>query len=864
MSVEPSANQTSQALSQAGSVNRGAQGTGVKERGNVKRRKLLETISDVERSPHHWSVFVLAFLALAIARNLLEGALGPKGSIGFVYFSSPSALMVLDHFLFFYISLFLGFSVLLSALARERIGSVMKVMTPAWVIILIPPVMDYIITSGEGMRITYLLDLRSVAFRFFNPGVALERVSPGQRVEILAACLLAVAYVRIKTKSWFRGALAFVLTYLLLLGHGILPNALARLSWAITEGTRAPLAFIYNATYRAGGIVPDESRKLALVFILTSCALGWLAFRLHAPKKERALRLNMRPLRTLHYLGMAAFGLALGWAIFSPVGLSFTGGGDVLGIIGVALAVFLAFQASVNLNDLFDEESDEIVGVSRPLVRGAVGRKDVAMMASVLALGALLMALNVKYSTFLLMLLTLALSLFYSAPPIRLKRIPLVSNLSLGLMSLLVCMIGFSAFAEERSFALFPPRLAWLIVLSFGLGFAAKDLKDTAGDGATGVITLPVLLGERAGRIATAVLVLAGYVVVPLLLPYRVLIAPALVLGIGSAVMVLLWKRPHLDRILLVVCLAFTLAIGVMTVFNIDEVLPDHIPVVKAKAAEFEGRRAEAWHNFKRAGPLYAMAARVFTDDPDIQERAGSALFQSGDPEGSLPFLEMAVDLDPSRPVALQYLALAESRLGRVDSALRLMHEAVAVAMRPRVFLSLMGEELAAHGNPLAASSAFSRALRAGQPEIPARLRLGEAFIAMGRMEEARAELGMAVDRRPSSAEAHDALGKFYNMSREPDLAAHEFTQATELDPDEPVFWNNLGVAEREAGRFEESLAALNTAGELAPRMIDPYYNRGQLFERLGRSDEARRQYLLALEINPSFAPARAALELIK
>ncbi|MCD4689847.1 UbiA family prenyltransferase [bacterium] len=828
------------------------------------RKRFLESIvTDAERAPYHWSVFALALLALIVARNLLEGALGPKGSVGFVYFSSPSALMVLDHFLFFYVSLFLGFYILLSALARERIASVMKVMTPAWIIILIPPLLDYIITSGEGMRITYLLDLRSVAFRFFNPTVALDRVSPGQRVEILAACLLAVAYIRIKSRSWFRAAAAFLLTYLLLLAHGILPNALAKLSWAVTEGANAPPTFIYNAMYRAGGIVPDESRKLALVFIFSSCALGWLVFKLHAPEKERALRSNMRPLRTLHYLGMAAFGLALGWAIFSPVGISFTGGGDVLGIIGVVLAVLLAFQASVNLNDLFDEESDRIVNARRPLVEGAVARRDVAIVAAVLTLGALLVALNVKYSTFLLMLLTLALSLAYSAPPIRLKRIPLISNLSLGLISLLVCMTGFSAFAEERAFALFPPRLAWLIVLSFGLGFAAKDIKDRKGDGATGVITLPVLLGERAGRIATAVLVLAGYVAVPVCLPYRALIAPALLLGIGSAVAVLLWKRPDLDRILLVVCLAFTLVIGITTVFNIDQVLPDHIPVVEAKAAEFAARHAEAWHDWTRAGSLYAMAAAVFTHDPDIQERAGSALFKSGNPARALPFLLSAVDLDPSRPVALQYLALTESRLGRLDSAVILMREAVRMAMRPRVFLSLLGDELAGSGDHLAASRAFSHALRAGQPDIPARLRLGEAFLAVGRMDEARAELRTAADRRPSSAQAHDALGKFYNVSREPNLAAEQFARAVELAPNEPVFWNNLGVAEREAGRFEQSLTALDNAGKLAPRMVDPYYNRGQVLERLGRDDAARREYLLALEIDPSFTPARAALHAI-
>ncbi len=849
----------------------------------MTRPKLREALERVERSPHHWGLFLLAFLAFVVTRNLLEGALGPTGSIGFVYFTSPSALMVLDHFLLFYVSLFLGFSILLSALSGERIGAVMKVMTPAWAIILIPPIFDYIVTSGEGMRISYLLDLRSVIFRFFDPTAALDRVSPGQRVEIVAAMVLAVAYVWIKRWSWLRALVTLPLVYLLLLAHGILPNALARLAWLVSGNPDAPATFIYSAMYRAGGIVPDESRKLALVFILSSCALGWWAFRRHAPEKERALRSNLRPLRTLHYLGMALFGIALGWAVFSPVGVAFTGGGDVLGIFGVALAVLFAFQASVNLNDLFDEEADRIVGASRPLVRGVLSRRDVAVAAGVLAGASLLVALNVKYSTFLLVLLALVLSFAYSAPPLRLKRIPLVSNLSLGVISLLVCMAGFSAFAEERTFALFPPRLGWVIVLAFGLGFAAKDLKDRLGDGATGVVTLPVLLGEKGGRIATAVLVLAGYIVVPVLLPYPMVVLPAILLGFASAAAVMFWRHEHLDRVLLAVCLLFTLMVGVVAVFSVDAVMPGHIPVVevgsgpagideaadgiagvpavvRAKASELRGRQAEAWNDWPRAGEYYAAAAAVFTEDADVHEDAGTAFYQSGDPGAALPLLLAAVDLDPSRPVALQNLALTEARLGRTDVSDDLMRDAVRGGMRPRVFLSLLGDEAARRGEHEIAIDAFTRALRAGQPDIPARLRLGEALLASGRAEDGRTELAMAVDRHPSSAEAHDALGKLYNTTRQPLLAAEQFTEATRLDPDQPVFWNNLGVAEREAGRYRESLAALDTAGRLAPRMVDPYYNRGQVLERMGRSDEARRQYMLALELDPSFAPARAAL----
>ncbi len=822
--------------------------------------RLHNAIERVERSPHHWGLFLLTFVAFVVTRNLLEGALGPTGSIGFVYFSSPSALMVLDHFLLFYVSLFLGFSILLSILTGERVGAVMKVMTPAWAIILIPPVFDYIVTSGEGVRISYLLDLRAVVFRFFDPTATLDRVSPGQRVEIVAAMVLAVAYVWIKRRNWLRALIAFPLVYLLLLAHGILPNALARFAWATGRNPSAPPTFIYNVMYRAGGIVPEESRKLALVFLLSSCALGWWALKRHAPGKERALRTNLRPLRTLHYLGMAFFGIALGWAVFAPVGVAFTGGGDVLGIIGIALAVLFAFQASVNLNDLFDEEADRIVEAPRPLVRGALTRRDAVLAAGVMAGVSLLAALNVKYSTFLLVLLALLLSLAYSAPPLRLKRIPLVSNLSLGVISLLVCMAGFSAYAEERTFALFPPRLGWVIVLAFGLGFAAKDLKDRLGDGATGVVTLPVLLGEKRGRLATAVLVLLGYLVVPALLPYPMLVVPAVLLGIASAAVVMLWRYEHLDRVLLAVCLLFTLMVGVVVVFGVNAVMPGHIPVLVAKAAETRGRQAEAWNDWPNAGAHYAVAADVFTDDATVQGRAGSALLQSGDPEAALPYLLTAVDLDPSRPVALQDLALTESRLGRDDVSKELMSDAVRRGMRPRVFLSLLGDELARQREYRAAVGAFTRALRAGQPDVPARMRMAEALLVMGKVEEAHAEFSTTVERRPSSPEAHDALGKFYNVVRQPALAAEQFAEATRLDPDEPVFWNNLGVAHREAGRFLESLSALDTATELAPRMIDPYFNRGQALERMGRGEEARRQYMLALELDPSFGPARAAL----
>ena len=261
-------------------------------------------IDDLEDSTVHWSAWLATFVGIVIVRNLLEGALGPEGVLGFTYFTSPSALMVLDHFLLFYVSVFLGFAVLLSLLARVEIARVMRVITPAWVLILIPPILDYALSGGEGVGLSYLVDLRSVVLRFFDPGESLERVSVGQRVEIFAACLLAAAYVRVKTTNWLKTIAAFFLGYLVIAALGIIPSAYARLSWAVSGGGPVPPELAYDAAYKAGGIVPDESRKLALLFSFTSGALGWLAYRLHRPEKERAFRLGFRPIRALHYLSL--------------------------------------------------------------------------------------------------------------------------------------------------------------------------------------------------------------------------------------------------------------------------------------------------------------------------------------------------------------------------------------------------------------------------------------------------------------------------------------------------------------------------------------------------------------------------------
>jgi 4-hydroxybenzoate polyprenyltransferase/Flp pilus assembly protein TadD len=622
-----------------------------------------------------------------------------------------------------------------------------------------------------------------------------------------------------------------------------------------------PAEFAYQLTFRAAGIVPDESRKLALLFLFSTCALGWLAWARHSPARARAMLANVRPLRSLHYVGMAAFGLTFGWVLFSRSGVEFAGGGDVLGGLAVCLAALLAFQSSIALNDLHDEEGDRIAASSRPLVTGALSRRDLGWQSAVFAATALLMALNVKYSTFLFLVLALALSVLYSVPPVRLKRFPVVSSLSLGVVSYLTVLVGFSAFAEERALALFPVSLAWVIVLSYGLGFAAKDLKDVDGDEATAVWTLPVLLGPSAGRFAVAALVFASYLAVALLLPYSMVKLPAILFGLGSATLVFVWNRRGLDRLLLAVSIVFTFAVAALVLTGMDVLIREPSEIERGKARELRGRLAESLDDWSRAAPEYAAAAEVFGDDPDVHLRAGAAHAEIAAYDAALSFLERAVDLDPANPVGLEYLTRVESRLGLVADVDWLLTETIRDGIRPGLFYEALGRHALDSGAPGMAVTAYGHALRLGRQDVPARLGLAEALASVGLAQEAEGQYRLAVERRPSSAEARDALGRHLIAVRRPGEALAQFREATRLDPDNAYYWNNLGTAHRMLGDVEAALRATEEAVRLAPRAPEPYYSRGLTLEVMGRKEEARRQFLLALEIDPSHAPARAALD---
>ena len=74
-------------------------------------------------------------------------------------------------------------------------------------------------------------------------------------------------------------------------------------------------------------------------------------------------------------------------------------------------------------------------------------------------------------------------------------------------------------------------------------------------------------------------------------------------------------------------------------------------------------------------------------------------------------------------------------------------------------------------------------------------------------------------------------------------------TQAIEIDSDQYMFFNSLGVALQEQGKLEESIDAYQQAIHIQPDVADAYSNLGIALQEQGRLKESIQAYQKALEI---------------
>ncbi len=94
-----------------------------------------------------------------------------------------------------------------------------------------------------------------------------------------------------------------------------------------------------------------------------------------------------------------------------------------------------------------------------------------------------------------------------------------------------------------------------------------------------------------------------------------------------------------------------------------------------------------------------------------------------------------------------------------------------------------------------------------------------EILMALGKIPEATAGLERTKARDPKAAVTRAALARAYYLSGKPGPALDELRAATELEPENPIYWSMLGELYTELGRPTDARAAMQRAEEAARQM---------------------------------------------
>ncbi len=169
-----------------------------------------------------------------------------------------------------------------------------------------------------------------------------------------------------------------------------------------------------------------------------------------------------------------------------------------------AMAAALLNAASNALNQICDISIDRVAKPKRPIPMGRISIRAAWAFVAIVGICAIALAGAASaypLGTSVIYLVAASLTWAYSAPPLRLRRFPWLSNLTIAIpRGLLLAPAGWSLLAPLD---VADPWLIGAVPAMFLVGAAStKDFADMEADQANGVVTLPILLGpSRATRI---------------------------------------------------------------------------------------------------------------------------------------------------------------------------------------------------------------------------------------------------------------------------------------------------------------------------------------------------------------------------
>ncbi|HEV8392147.1 MAG TPA: tetratricopeptide repeat protein, partial [Dongiaceae bacterium] len=207
-----------------------------------------------------------------------------------------------------------------------------------------------------------------------------------------------------------------------------------------------------------------------------------------------------------------------------------------------------------------------------------------------------------------------------------------------------------------------------------------------------------------------------------------------------------------------------------------------------------------------------------------------------------------ALDRDRDDVEAHYGLALSLQDQGSLDEALDHLDRVVALAADSPIGWNTRGDVRASRRDFETALADFRRTTELAPDASLGPRRQGDMLRALGRLDEAKAAYGQALDRDRDDVEAHYGLALTLQDQGKLDEALGHIDRVIALAADSPVGWGTRGDVRASRGDFEAALADFRRTTELAPDASLGPRRQGDMLRALGRLDEAKAAYGQALD----------------
>lgn len=528
-------------------------------------------IKKIENQSVSIGQWIAAFVGIVFVRYFFEVLSSPTPS-GII----QSDAYALVHIGLFFLTITLGIICIVGYFTKNYTGTA-KVTLFMLPIVWLAPILDIILSHGKGYIMSYIYDTHSALFfdifRFFGPQL-MHGATYGMRIDYTILLFVIGWYVWLKRKNISRVVvtLAFLLVFMFVIGT--IPSLLYTFTHLNAQNpTPSSILYyindlvtksnIYFNTLHEGAMSVSPLRFMQIGFdklmsqilFILSTILATIFFWKTDREKFKAVIKNVRLERVFYY--MTSFIFAVGFAYLINLEGSFSWV-DVLGLVCLLISWFGVWMYSVHVNDIADFKIDEISNPNRPIVQKKITGDEMRQIGYIYLALALLGSWSAGFYPFFMALVGVAVSYIYSASPLYLKRVPILTTFLISIVCLSAALAGFFFVSTSKEIRIFPMLVAMGILVVFTLETTFKDMKDVAGDSAQGMFTLPTLFKNNGDRVV-GLCFAASFLLVPVFLSFYdlfVLAIPAAIVGYK-----IITKKPYKEKWVFVLHFSFYISI---------------------------------------------------------------------------------------------------------------------------------------------------------------------------------------------------------------------------------------------------------------------------------------------------------------